>query len=148
MRNGLVCFTGLCLTWIVSFSLYPQAARAESIVLEVGLLIDGNGAAPLQDAAITIEGDRVKAVGPRTKVAFPQGARVIKADRLTFPGLIDSHVHYKEWQPELYLNLGVTTALALAVNPSNGSWRKRKGSPRARSPGHGFSPRARISTAR
>ena len=118
MRSGLAYFAGLCLTLAVSFSAYSQPARAESIVLEVGLLIDGSGAAPTQDAAIVIEGDRVKAVGPRTTVAFPQGARVIKAERLTaFPGLIDSHVHYKEWQPELYLNLGVTTALAIGSEP-------------------------------
>ena len=82
-------------------------------MLEIGLLIDGSGGAPLENAAIVIEGERVKAVGPIASVAIPQSARVIKANRLTaFPGLIDSHVHYKEWQAELYLNHGVTTALA------------------------------------
>src|SRR5713226_677299 len=118
VANFLTYLGILCLTLLASSSAYSQPTREQSLVLEVGLLIDGGGGAPLKDAAIVIEGERVKAVGTRTAVAIPQGARVIKADRLTaFPGLIDSHVHYKEWQPELYLNHGVTTALAIGSEP-------------------------------
>jgi len=93
-------------------------AQERSTVIEVGLLIDGSGAQPVKDAVIVIEGKRVRAVGERGTVNIPQGARVIQArDKTAFPGLIDSHVHYKEWQGELYLNHGVTTALAIGSEP-------------------------------
>ena len=95
-----------------------SAAQERLTALEVGLLIDGSGAEPIKDAVIVIEGKRVKAVGRKGAVKIPQGARVIQAGNTTaFPGLIDSHVHYKEWQGELYLNHGVTTALAIGSEP-------------------------------
>ncbi|HSE85550.1 MAG TPA: amidohydrolase family protein [Candidatus Binatia bacterium] len=93
-------------------------AQERSTVLEVGLLIDGSGDEPIKDAVIVIEGKRVKAVGRKGAVKIPQGARVVQAgDKTAFPGLIDSHVHYKEWQGELYLNHGVTTALVIGSEP-------------------------------
>ena len=93
-------------------------AQERPTVIEVGLLIDGSGGDPIKDAVIVIEGKRVKAVGKKGAVNIPQGARVIQAgDKTAFPGLIDSHVHYKEWQGELYLNHGVTTALAIGSEP-------------------------------
>ena len=93
-------------------------AQERPTVLEVGLLIDGSGSEPIKDAVIVIEGKRVKAVGKKGAINIPQGARIIKAGGKTaFPGLIDSHVHYKEWQGELYLNHGVTTALAIGSEP-------------------------------
>lgn len=96
-------------------ALLPAAfAQEKPTVLEVGLLIDGSGGEPIKDAVIVIEGKRVKAVGKRGEVKIPQGAKVIQTrDKTAFPGLIDSHVHYKEWQGEIYLNHGVTTALAI-----------------------------------
>jgi hypothetical protein len=94
------------------------SAQERPTVIEVGLLIDGNGGDPIKNAIIVIEGKRVKAVGKKGAVNIPQGARVIQArDKTAFPGLIDSHVHYKEWQGELYLNHGVTTALAIGSEP-------------------------------
>jgi Amidohydrolase family len=95
-----------------------SSAQERPTVIEVGLLIDGSGGDPIKDAVIVIEGKKVKAVGKKGAVNIPHGARVIKADDKTvFPGLIDSHVHYKEWQGELYLNHGVTTALAIGSEP-------------------------------
>jgi imidazolonepropionase-like amidohydrolase len=94
------------------------SAQERPTVIEVGFLIDGSGGDPIKDAIIVIEGKRVKAVGRKGTVNIPQGARVIQAgDQTAFPGLIDSHVHYKEWQGELYLNHGVTTALAIGSEP-------------------------------
>jgi predicted amidohydrolase YtcJ len=94
------------------------SAQERPTVIEVGLLIDGSGGDPIKDAVIVIEGKKVKAVGKKGAVNIPHGARVIKAgDKTVFPGLIDSHVHYKEWQGELYLNHGVTTALAIGSEP-------------------------------
>jgi hypothetical protein len=89
-------------------------AQEKATVLEVDLLIDGTGKEPLKDAVIVIEGQRVKAIGRKGEVPVPSGARVVTGKGLTaLPGLIDSHAHYKDWQGELYLNHGVTTALAI-----------------------------------
>jgi len=110
----LISFLALaCLTGV------PAAVAQERLtVLEVGLLIDGSGGEPIKDAVIVMEGKRVKAVGRKGALKIPQGARVVQAgDKTAFPGLIDSHVHYKEWQGELYLNHGVTTALVIGSEP-------------------------------
>jgi hypothetical protein len=110
----LISFLALaCLT------IAPASMAQERLtVLEVGLLIDGSGGEPMKDAVIVIEGKRVQAIGRKGAVKIPQGARVVQAGSSTaFPGLIDSHVHYKEWQGELYLNHGVTTALAIGSEP-------------------------------
>src|SRR4030095_7455967 len=104
---------------VVCLAVAPASlAQERPTVLEVGLLIDGSGGDPIKDAVIVIEGKRVKAVGKKGAANIPQGARIIKAgDKTAFPGLIDSHVHDKEWQGELYLNHGVTTALAIGSEP-------------------------------
>jgi imidazolonepropionase-like amidohydrolase len=110
----LISFLALaCLTGV------PAAVAQERLtVLEVGLLIDGSGGEPIKDAVIVMEGKRVKAVGRKGALKIPQGARVVQAgDKTAFPGLIDSHVHYKEWQGEIYLNHGVTTALVIGSEP-------------------------------
>ncbi len=57
-------------------------------------LIDGTGAAPVSDAAVVLDGDRIAAAGSRAKVSWPSGAEVIDAAGLTIlPGLIDTHDH-------------------------------------------------------
>ena len=57
-------------------------------------LIDGSGGPVVSDAAILIDGDRLKAVGPRSAVELPPGADVIDVSGLTLlPGLIDCHDH-------------------------------------------------------
>ena len=68
---------------------------AQSPVLVTGAtVIDGTGAAPIPDAVIVIEGNRITAVGPRTVVAVPSGARRIDAaGKFVIPGLMDANVH-------------------------------------------------------
>jgi len=57
-------------------------------------LIDGTGSAPVADAAVVIDGERIAAAGPRAAVSWPSGAEVIDATGLTIlPGLIDTHDH-------------------------------------------------------
>src|SRR5262245_19925146 len=57
-------------------------------------LIDGTGAAPVADAAVVIDGNRIVAAGPRASVPQPSGAEVIDGAGLTIlPGLIDTHDH-------------------------------------------------------
>lgn len=68
--------------------------QAGTIALVGGVLIDGNGGAPLNDAVVVIENDRISAVGVRGEVAVPDNAQRIDASgKAVIPGLADMHVH-------------------------------------------------------
>ena len=43
-------------------------------VLTGATLIDGTGRAPIADAVVVIEGDRIAAAGPRQATTWPTGA--------------------------------------------------------------------------
>ncbi len=89
-------------------------SRTADTVLAIvgGTLIDGTGAPPVPDAAVVISGSRIVAVGRRSEIQVPRGARMINATGATImPGLWEMHAHYAqaEWGP-IYLASGVTTA--------------------------------------
>jgi imidazolonepropionase-like amidohydrolase len=66
----------------------PSAVTA----LRCGRLIDGKRAAPVENAVVIVEGDRIKEVG--AGMAVPAGARVVDLGPATcLPGLIDNHTH-------------------------------------------------------
>ncbi len=99
---------------LLFFLTWCHQSAAETTALYVDLLVDGSGGTPLQNAVIVIEGNRVKAVGREGSIPIPKVAKVVRTKgSAALPGLIDTHVHYKDWQGELYLNHGVTTALAI-----------------------------------
>jgi hypothetical protein len=84
--------------------------RSEPLVLDGGTLIDGRGGPPIADAVVVIEGSRIVAAGPRGSVRIPANAKTISTrDKFIIPGLIDAHVHYWDWNAELFLNHGVTS---------------------------------------
>lgn len=63
-------------------------------VFKGSVLIDGKGGPPQQDAAVIIEGDRIRWAGPNSKVVIPPGAKVFETDgRTIMPGMIDTHIH-------------------------------------------------------
>jgi imidazolonepropionase-like amidohydrolase len=63
-------------------------------VLTGATLIDGTGAAPVTDAAVMIDGDRITASGPRLAVSAPANAEILDVrGRTIIPGLIDAHDH-------------------------------------------------------
>src|SRR5215470_9756628 len=65
-----------------------------TLVLTGATLIDGTGAAPVPDAAVVVDGERIAAAGPRRGLAWPADARVIDVTgRTLLPGLIDAHDH-------------------------------------------------------
>ncbi len=89
---------------------FPAWAQNQTLVLEGGTLIDGTGRTPVSDAVIVIEGSRIKAVGSRGQVSYPPAATVIRTDgRTILPGLVDSHVHIRDYMPPMFLRYGVTT---------------------------------------
>src|SRR5213593_1447155 len=65
-----------------------------SLAIRNILVIDGTGA-KLERATVVVDGDRIAAVGPDSRVKIPRGSRVIEGQgRALLPGLIDCHVHY------------------------------------------------------
>ena len=92
--------------------LAPSTGKAPSFLAVVGgTLWDGTGAPPVPDSAIIIEGDRIRAAGPRRQVRIPPGSVPIDATGLhVIPGLIDMHVHLLEGvEPAEFLRYGVTS---------------------------------------
>ena len=88
-----------------------SASRADTLAIVGGTLIDGTGAAPVEDAAVVIRKGRIVATGPRSKVKIPKHANVVDAKgKFILPGLWDMHAHFEqvEWGP-IYLAAGVTT---------------------------------------
>jgi imidazolonepropionase-like amidohydrolase len=86
------------------------AAQERILVLQGGPLIDGTGRPPVSDAIVVVEGSRIKAVGTRGQVTYPSNATVINLNgRTVLPGLIDGHVHLRDWQVPMFLPYGVTT---------------------------------------
>ncbi|MGI9592191.1 MAG: amidohydrolase family protein [Myxococcota bacterium] len=63
-------------------------------LLEGGRVVDGSGAAPREDCALLIEGERIAALGAEAVSQAPADAERIDARGLTvMPGLIDAHCH-------------------------------------------------------
>ncbi len=66
----------------------------ETTVIRADRLIDGTGAAAVEDAVIVVREDRIVAVGRAAEVDVPSGARTIDLTGHTvLPGLMDCHVH-------------------------------------------------------
>lgn len=86
-------------------------------VITGATLIDCAGNPPLADSIAIIEGDTIKSVGRRGRIPIPRGAKIVDGSgKFLLPGLIDMHVHYRDWQGELFLANGVTTVKDLG-NP-------------------------------
>jgi imidazolonepropionase-like amidohydrolase len=83
----------LCLVASVA-SAQQEAKGTGTVVLRAARLIDGTGAAPIQNAAVVVTEDRIVAVGRADAVRPPAGARVIDlGDATLLPGFIDAHTH-------------------------------------------------------
>lgn len=62
--------------------------------IRCGRLIDGTGAAPIQNGVVLIDGDKIEVTGPGGQVGVPEGAQVLDLGEYTvLPGLIDMHAH-------------------------------------------------------
>jgi imidazolonepropionase-like amidohydrolase len=74
----------------------PIAPPRNSTVIRVGQVLDLGSGTYVKGAAIYVEGERIKAVGPATDVLkqAPTTARIIDlGDATVLPGLIDCHTH-------------------------------------------------------
>jgi len=105
-----------------------RAQLSAPLVIQGGVLIDGTGRTPLEDAVIVIEGERIKSVGKRGEVAVPRTARVIDVKgKAILPGLIDGHCHLLDFMGEIYLHLGITTCPDITQNDDEWTLAQRDG---------------------
>lgn len=82
------------------------------LVIEVDRVITATDEDPILEAAVVVSGNRIVFVGPRSEMPQSEQARRLAPENATvLPGLIDSHVHYREWMPKLFLYYGVTSVL-------------------------------------
>jgi imidazolonepropionase-like amidohydrolase len=125
----LFAFFCLLLSFISTFAQAPD--RQQFIRLEAPLIalthvrvIDGTGAAPLDDQTILISGGKIQTIGPTASTTYPADARTLDLNGYSvMPGLVGMHNHmffpmggsppmYSDMGssfPRLYLALGVTT---------------------------------------
>lgn len=89
----------------------PASHKTGTLALVGARLVDGTGAKPVEDAVVLIEGDRIRAAGPRGAVALPADAeRIDLSGKTIVPGLWDMHAHVQQVeQMAAYLAAGVTT---------------------------------------
>jgi imidazolonepropionase-like amidohydrolase len=90
-------FTFLCL-------LGMQASDAQVRAFTGATIIDGNGGKPIAGGVLVIDGNKIKAVGPASKVPVPHGAERIDASgKYIVPGLMDANVHLVPWPSWTYI---------------------------------------------
>jgi imidazolonepropionase-like amidohydrolase len=83
----------------LGLSVAPLAWAADppakpTLALVGGRIIDGYEGAPIEDGVVLIAGERIVAVGPRSRVAVPDGTPAIDTRGMSvLPGLADMHVH-------------------------------------------------------
>ncbi len=81
---------------VLFLALGAPAAAEPMVYVTAGRLVDPRGGNVLAPAAVLIEGDRIKEVGPpaQVKAHVPAGAKAIDLGTATLlPGLIDGHTH-------------------------------------------------------
>jgi len=67
---------------------------AQVVVLSHVRLIDGSGAAPVEDATIVMAEGKIREIGPSANVKIPSGAEVRELrDKTVVPGIINLHGH-------------------------------------------------------
>jgi imidazolonepropionase-like amidohydrolase len=89
-----------------------QFIRAEAPVIALThvRVIDGTGAAPLDDQTIVIANSKIQTVGPSTSAKVPTGAQLLDLKGYTvLPGLVGMHDHMffpMGGNPPMYSNMG------------------------------------------
>ena len=123
--------SGLAVALVVGAS---SAADAQTTALRGARVIDGRGAAPLDNATIVIRDGRIVSIGPSAGTPVPSDAEVVNyTGKTIIPGLISDHSHVGifvglKGAPENYNRdailrqlkqleaYGVTTVMALGLN--------------------------------
>ena len=90
-----------------------QTGGTENVIAFInGVLIDGTGSAPVSNAEIIVQGNRILKAGKYNKSDIPTTAKIYDLKGAAIlPGFINAHVHraYNEENLQNWLNGGVTT---------------------------------------
>ncbi len=104
MRRNL-CALGIGLALAAALPAAEPDAKP-TLALVGGRIIDGYEGTPIDDGVVLIAGERILAVGPRSRIAVPAGTPTIDTRGMSvLPGLADMHVHlmivghgdYRHW---------------------------------------------------
>ncbi|MCY4480524.1 MAG: hypothetical protein OXB97_11575, partial [Rhodospirillales bacterium] len=89
-----------------------QLVHSQTLVIQGGTLIDGNGGMPVEDAVVVVEGNRIESVSSGDAATAGDDATVIDAaGKFILPGLWDSQVSYSWYYGEIMLNYGITSTI-------------------------------------
>jgi imidazolonepropionase-like amidohydrolase len=87
-----------------------SSLHAQSLLIRGGTLIDGTGRSAIQNAQILIRDGLIAEIRAGDASERHVGVEVLEAGgKFIIPGLIDSHIHYRDSNAELFLAHGVTT---------------------------------------
>src|SRR5215203_5202293 len=96
----LICVTLFLVHSMSAFALAQTRITPEPpigkgvVVIKAARLIDGTGAAPINNAVIVVTDNTITAVGTATSVRVPANAKMIDlGDAPLLPGFIDAHTH-------------------------------------------------------
>ena len=81
---------------------FPAAAQMRAIT--GATIIDGTGGKPIVKGVVLIEGRKIKAIGPASRVEIPADAeRIDVSGKYIVPGLMDANVHLVPWPSWTYI---------------------------------------------
>src|SRR5262245_28462987 len=81
---------------VLSASLFAQQPGG-IVVIQVSTVFTSTCRPAIRNAAIVIEGGKIRDVGPRADIKIPSGAQTVDArNKWIIPGLIDAHVHFSQ----------------------------------------------------
>lgn len=94
------------------------------LLIDHATLIDGTGSVPVPDAAVLIEGGRIRAVGPAASLPLPNAdiQRIDAQGGFILPGFIDAHVHL--WHDDWDVMREMTDPLSLNFYHAVGNMRR------------------------
>jgi amidohydrolase family protein len=113
MMKALHTTVTLCLVVVAA---QTATVEAQSLLISDGTLIDGTGNPPVEHAHVLVRDGVITDITASRPAAADNVETVDARGKFILPGLIDSHVHYRDWKAELFLAHGVTTVYDLG-NP-------------------------------
>ena len=134
---------------ITAFSI-ANRAQTTVTVFEGARVIAGDGQAPIENAAIVVDGARITQVGRAADVKAPAGAtRVSLSGKTVMPTIVDTHTHLSQEREALTQDLrrrayyGVSAAMSLGQDTGEAPFQIRAqpipGAARFFTAGRGFS---------
>src|SRR5688572_19639673 len=105
---------------VVCFSVSPATQTPAVTVFEGARIIIGDGRAPIDNATIVVNGDRIVQAGRPADIKAPAGAtRVSLSGKTVMPTIVDTHVHLSQTREAVEQDLrrrayyGVSAAMSL-----------------------------------